>query len=204
MWPTGFWPTAGAKTLQNTRRKATTARTAGRAEPINAKEGSRRIKACSAFRNPTPTPPFEKIKTGLEYRGPVVPQDLSKLLAGGVDLDQEFERATRTLESIGLSGYEARGYIALVAHGYGSAETIAETARIPRTSAYKVLQSLCQKGVAISTRGRPTIFKPEAPSKGKGRVIQPWEATVSELDLLHGVLRAKGEPQLVYTSVPHA
>src|SRR2546427_178487 len=138
MWPTGFWPTAGVKTLQNTRRKATTARTAGRAEPINAKEGSRRIKACSAFRNPTPDAPFEKIKTGLEYRGAVVPQDLSKLLAGGVDLDQEFERATRTLESIGLSGYEARGYIALVAHGYGSAETIAETAKIPRTSAYKV------------------------------------------------------------------
>src|SRR2546425_6857659 len=126
MWPTGFWPTAGAKTLQNTRRKATTARTAGRAEPINAKEGSRRIKACSAFRNPTPTPPFEKIKTGLEYRGPVVPQDLSKLLAGCVELDQEFERATRTPESIGLPRYAARGYIALAAHGFRSGETILE------------------------------------------------------------------------------
>src|SRR3989442_789629 len=201
MWPTGFWPTAGAKTLHNTRRKATTARTAGRAEPMTAKEGSRRIKACSAFRNRKPTPPFEKIKTGLEYRGGVVPQDLSKLLAGGVDLDQEFEHATKTLESIGLSGYEARGYIALVAHGYGSAETIAETAKIPRTSAYKVLQSLCQKGFAISTRGRPTIFKPEAPSKVKGRVIDHLEDTFAKLDMLHEVLRAKGEPQLVYTIV---
>src|SRR3989454_10820759 len=136
MWPTGFWPTAGVKTLQNTRRKATTARAAGRPEPIYAKEGYRRIKACSAFRNPTPTPPFEKIKTGLEYRGAVVPQDLSKLLAGGVVFAQEFERATRTLESIGLSGYEARGYIALVAHGYGSAEAIARPPKIPPTSAY--------------------------------------------------------------------
>ncbi len=131
----------------------------------------------------------------------MVPQDLSKLLAGGVDLEQEFERATKTLESIGLSGYEARGYIALVAHGYGSAETIAETARIPRTSAYKVLQSLCQKGFAISTRGRPTIFKPEAPSKVKGRVIDHLEDTFAKLDLLHEVLRSKGEPQLVYTIV---
>src|SRR2546427_11768272 len=104
MWPTGFWPTAGVKTLQNTRRKATTARTAGRAEPINAKEGSRRIKACSAFRNPTPTPPFDKIKTGLEHRGAAVPQDLSKLLAGGGDLDHEVERAPRTLEAICHSG----------------------------------------------------------------------------------------------------
>src|SRR2546430_13962257 len=101
---------------------------------MTAKEGSRRIKACFAFRNRSPTPPSEKIKTGREYRGVVVPQDLSKLLAGGVDLDQEFERATKTLESIGLSGYEARGYIALVAHGYGSAETIAQTAEIPRAA----------------------------------------------------------------------
>src|SRR3989442_12815813 len=132
MWPTGFWPTAGVKTLQNTRRKATTARTAGRAEPMNAKEGSRRIKACSAFRNPTPTPPFEKIKTGREYRGAVVPQDLSKLVAGGVDLDQEFERGTKNLESIGLSGYEARGYIALLAPRYGGAGTIPGHPKIPR------------------------------------------------------------------------
>src|SRR5437667_455939 len=103
MWPVGLWPTAGVNTLQNTRRKVTTARTAGRAEPMTAKEGSRRIKACSAFRNRTPTPPFEKIKTGREYRGGVVPQDLSKLLAGGVDLDQELEHASkpRVLEKIG-------------------------------------------------------------------------------------------------------
>src|SRR5207244_3511752 len=57
------------------------------------------------------------------------------------------------------------------------------------------------KGFAISTRGRPTIFKPEAPSKVKGRVVEHLEDTFSKLDLLHEVLRAKGEPQLVYTIV---
>jgi len=129
----------------------------------------------------------------------VIPSDLSKLLQSGVDLEREFERATKTLESIGLSSYEARGYIALVAHGYGSAETIAATARIPRTSAYKVLQSLCQKGFAISTRGRPTIFKPEAPAKVKDRVVDHLNDTFTKLDMLHEVLRDKGEPQLVYT-----
>ncbi len=129
----------------------------------------------------------------------VMTAELSKILEGGIDLEAEFERATRTLESIGLSSYEARGYIALVAHGYGSAETIAETAKIPRTSAYKVLQALCQKGFAISTRGRPTIFKPEAPSKVKNRVMEHLEETFTKLDLLHEVLRDKGEPQLVYT-----
>src|SRR3989441_847782 len=204
MWPAGFWPTAGVKTLQKIRRKAITARAAGRAEPMTAKEGSRRIKACVGFRYPTLSPPIRKDKNRPRVSWRVVPQDVSKLLAGGVDLEQEFERATKTLESIGLSGYEARGYIALVAHGYGSAETIAETARIPRTSAYKVLQSLCQKGFAISTRGRPTIFKPEAPGKVKGRVIDHLEETFAKLDMLHEVLRSKGEPQLVYTIVTKA
>src|SRR2546427_12496552 len=96
MWPVGLWPTAGVNTLQNTRRKVTTARTAGRAEPMTAKEGSRRMKACSAFRNRTPTPPFEKIKTGREDRGGVVPQILSKLLPGGVERDQEVVNDTST------------------------------------------------------------------------------------------------------------
>lgn len=129
----------------------------------------------------------------------MMPPGISKILESGVDLGQEYDRASKTLESIGLSSYEARGYIALVAHGFGSAETIAETAKIPRTSAYKVLQSLCQKGFAISTRGRPTIFKPEPPSKIKEKVIENLSGTFDKLDMLHEILRDRGEPQLVYT-----
>ena len=129
----------------------------------------------------------------------MLPEQISKMLSSGVDLDKEYETVSRTLESIGLSSYEARGYVALVAHGHGSAEAIAETAKIPRTSAYKVLQSLCTKGFAISTKGRPTIFKPESPGKIKGRVTEHISETFDKLDMLHEILRDKGEPQLVYT-----
>ncbi|HKZ47372.1 MAG TPA: helix-turn-helix domain-containing protein [Thermoplasmata archaeon] len=126
-------------------------------------------------------------------------KELARMLASGFDFDKEQEALARTLESIGLSGYEARGYLALVAHGYGSAEVIAETAKIPRTSAYKVLQSLCQKGYAISTRGRPSIFKPEPPSKIKTKVFDHLNDTFTKLEMMHEVLSDKGEPQLVYT-----
>ncbi len=129
----------------------------------------------------------------------MIPPEVSKLLEGGVYLEKEYGAVSKTLESIGLSSYEARGYVALVAHGYGSAETIAETAKIPRTSAYKVLQSLCSKGFAISTRGRPTIFKPESPAKIKEKVIERLSESFDKLDLIHEILREKGEPQLVYT-----
>src|SRR5438552_18083165 len=200
MWPVGCCPSAEGKRRESNGRPARVASSAGRSEPMDVEGEGAAIKACFEFQGRAPAS-FRKDKNRHWVSWTVVPQDLSKLLAGGVDLDLEFERATKTLESIGLSGYEARGYIALVAHGYGSAETIAETAHIPRTSAYKVLQSLCQKGFAISTRGRPTIFKPDAPSQVKGRVIDHLEDTFAKLDLLHEVLRSKGEPQLVYTIV---
>jgi len=129
----------------------------------------------------------------------MMPKDLSRLLASGMDLREEYEKASKTLESIGLSTYEARGYIALVAHGFGSAETVAETAGIPRTSAYKVLQSLCSKGFAFAAQGRPMIFRPEVPANIKERVMKQLSDTFDKLDAVHEVLRDKGDPQLVYT-----
>ena len=116
-----------------------------------------------------------------------------------LDLQQDTREASTVLQSLGLSAYEARAYIALVAHGYGNAETISETSGIPRTSAYKVLSSLCNKGYAISTRGRPMIFKPEAPEKVKNDVLLRVSSVFDDLQVLHEVLMDKGEPQLVYT-----
>ncbi|MFQ5908646.1 MAG: TrmB family transcriptional regulator [Thermoplasmata archaeon] len=126
-------------------------------------------------------------------------EDILEDLGREFDLQQDTQEASVVLQSLGLSAYEARAYIALVAHGYGNAETIAETSRIPRTSAYKVLSSLCDKGYAISTRGRPMIFKPEAPEKVKNDVLQRVASVFDHLQLLHEVLMDKGEPQLVYT-----
>ncbi len=124
---------------------------------------------------------------------------ITDLLNSGIDLRKEYEKASSTLESIGLSNYEARAYIALVAHGYGDADTIAETSGIPRTSSYKVLQSLCEKGFAMSTSGRPRIFKPEEPKRLKEKIIPPIRDTFEKLETLSEIMRDKGEPQLVYT-----
>lgn len=124
---------------------------------------------------------------------------MSRLREEGIDPKEEHERASKTLESIGLSNYEARAYIALVAHGYGDADTIAETSGIPRTSSYKVLRSLCQKGFAMSTTGRPRIFKPEEPKKLRDKFISRISDTFDKLERLSEILRDRGEPQLVYT-----
>lgn len=120
-------------------------------------------------------------------------------LGKDLNLERDYQEASSILHSLGLSTYEARAYIALVAHGYGNAETIAETARIPRTSAYKVLSSLCEKEYAISTRGRPVIFKPEPPQKVGDRVRQDITEVFDKLQMIHEVLMDKGEPQLIFT-----
>lgn len=114
-------------------------------------------------------------------------------------LEREFKSVSGKLESLGLSAYESKAYIALVAHGYGNAELIAKTARIPRTSAYSVLKSLEAKGFAIATSGRPVIYKPEPPTKIYERVRAELEETFQKLELIHEILRERGEPQLVYT-----
>ncbi|EQD39606.1 Transcriptional regulator TrmB, partial [mine drainage metagenome] len=73
----------------------------------------------------------------------------------GSPASEEFRRAVETLERVGLTRYEAQAYIALVARGVGDATAIAQAATIPRTSAYKVLDSLAAKGYAQPTGGKP-------------------------------------------------
>ncbi len=111
----------------------------------------------------------------------------------------ESREVSRVLQTLGLSTYEAKAYVALVELGYGNADTIADAAQIPRTSAYKVLQMLCEKGFAISTKGRPMIFKPERPEEVKRKVVSRIGEVFESLQTRHEILMDKGEPQVVYT-----
>ncbi len=115
------------------------------------------------------------------------------------ELEAELESVAKRLEILGLTSYESKAYIALLAHAYGDAETISRTAGIPRTSAYKALQSLQEKGLAIATQGRPVIYKPEPPSTLESMVTASLRETIDKLETLHEVVREKGVPQLIFT-----
>jgi sugar-specific transcriptional regulator TrmB len=116
-----------------------------------------------------------------------------------IDITKEFSEISSKLTMLGLSPYEAKAYVALVAHGCGDANTIAKTASIPRTSSYKILESLKSKGFAIATSGRPVIYKPEAPGNIKNRTFTDLDIIFEKLEFLHEIVRERGEPQLVYT-----
>lgn len=119
-------------------------------------------------------------------------------LSLGNPTSDQFRRATDVLGKVGLTRYEARAYIALVARGVGDAATLASAAGIPRTSAYKVLESLAAKGYAKPTGGKPILFRPTPPidvaESLKGAIQEVFERLAN----LHRVVAEHGEPQLVY------
>src|SRR5438445_10958973 len=100
MWPDGFCPNAGGKRLQSTSRPARVASSAGRSEPMDAEGKGPAIKACFEFQERAPAS-FRKDKNRHWVSWTVVPQDLSKFLAAGVDLERGFELATQNREPLG-------------------------------------------------------------------------------------------------------
>ncbi len=111
----------------------------------------------------------------------------------------EYNKMVASLQKIGLSQYEAKAFLAVVVLGVGNAEIIAQTAGIPRTSSYKVLDALEKKGFVVSSEGRPKIYKPEELSKIRDRFVSEVDELFDKLEFVHEYLMEKGEPQLVYT-----
>ena len=119
-------------------------------------------------------------------------------VALGNQTSEEFRKAAEVLGKVGLTQYEARAYIALVARGLGDAASLATAAGIPRTSAYKVLESLAQKGYAKPTGGKPILFRPTPPLDVAETLKGAIQEVFEKLAMLHRVVAEHGEPQLVY------
>lgn len=119
-------------------------------------------------------------------------------VALGNPTSEEFRRAAGVLGRVGLTQYEARAYIALVARGVGDAAGLASAAGIPRTSAYKVLETLASKGYARPTGGKPILFRPTAPLEVAETLKAAIQEVFEQLSELHRVVAEHGEPQLVY------
>ncbi len=113
--------------------------------------------------------------------------------------DEKLQRIYEMLKMFGLSSYEAQGFTALVYHGVANADTIASTANIPRTSAYKVMESLVNKGFAKATEGRPRMFKPADMDQIRDTYEEKLQQLFKDLRELEESMPSKGEPQLIFT-----
>jgi len=77
-------------------------------------------------------------------------------------IDQKF---VEQLKLFNLTEYESKTYLALVAQGPSTVKEVRETAAIPYSREYDVLQSLESRGFVESQPGRPKRFKAVSPEK---------------------------------------
>jgi sugar-specific transcriptional regulator TrmB len=129
--------------------------------------------------------------------------DLKSLASiAGKDIDallEEYAKISGTLSRLGLSEYESRAYIALVAAGHTTPTLVAEIAQIPRTSAYRTLESLEAKGYARSKAERPRTFAAVEPSELGEALASEVRETFQKIESVKDILSERGIPQLVYT-----
>lgn len=73
------------------------------------------------------------------------------------------EKLRRALHNLGLTDYEIRAYISLLKAGKLTASELSETAGVPYSKIYDVLENLEKKGWIRSEGGRPAKFHARPP-----------------------------------------
>ena len=121
--------------------------------------------------------------------------DISK----GSEIEKTIKGIVDGLKILGLTEYEAKAFMALILLGGGEADNVAEFGKIPRTSVYKVLESLEKKGFAKMIQGKPRIYKPVDIELLEEKFTKYLQDLFSHLKLAQEMYGEKGEPQLVYT-----
>ena len=86
------------------------------------------------------------------------------------------EEATKALEALGLTGKEARAYLALLRNGVSTAQQVSTLLSVQYPAVYRILQSLQAKGWIEVSHERPNRYRARAP-----RIVAE-EARQSRLD----------------------
>ncbi|MCL4325450.1 MAG: TrmB family transcriptional regulator [Candidatus Thermoplasmatota archaeon] len=116
----------------------------------------------------------------------------------GSKMVREYNDVLEVLQNSGLTLYESKVYLALVVKGWGEVSVIAATADVPRTSAYKALESLVMKGFVYTEKGRPLIFKPYPVMEVAERITTRIKEVFQKLNELSKTIEEYGEPEIVY------
>lgn len=115
------------------------------------------------------------------------------------DFEKELSEVAKYFENFSMTDYELRGFLALILLGTSTPENIAMTAKIPRTSTYKVLEKLEERGFISSLEGRPKVFKARNIFEIRKNFSKNLDALFEKLVNLNELLTERGLPQLIYT-----
>src|SRR4051812_14734375 len=92
------------------------------------------------------------------------------------------DRESQTLVALGLTGYEASAYVALIRRGRASGAEVARIAGLPRQRIYDVLETLLARGLATALPGRPTRYVAAPPDDAIGRLLELRRAELARLE----------------------
>lgn len=88
----------------------------------------------------------------------------------------------RQLTDLGLTGYEARVYLALVNRSRYTAGQLARESRVPRQRIYDVLSGLTERGLVRALPGQVTRYAAVDPASAIERLMAAHRATFSQLE----------------------
>jgi len=91
------------------------------------------------------------------------------------------DRLLLRLKEIGMSEYEAKVYVILIALRVASAREIHDQTKIPRGRVYETLSSLLQKECILSMGGSPVRYAPVDPSQVFTRLKRDFMASLDDL-----------------------
>ena len=110
------------------------------------------------------------------------------------------ERASGSLEELGLTGSEIKAYVALLKGGTMTASDVSREARIPYSKVYDALESLHRRGWVEEQKSRPIVYtaKPPDTALEELRARQETERKEREqtaLEELMGIYVSRGEQE---------
>jgi len=110
------------------------------------------------------------------------------------------ERASASIEALGLTGSEVKAYVALLKGGTMTASDVSREARIPYSKVYDALESLHKRGWVDVQKSRPIVYtaKPPDTALEEHRARQETERREKEqvaLEELMGIYVSRGEQE---------
>ncbi|MEF8884927.1 MAG: helix-turn-helix domain-containing protein [Haloarculaceae archaeon] len=97
---------------------------------------------------------------------------------------------TSVLESLGLTEYEARCFVALTRIGQGTARDVAEVADVPRARVYDSVETLQERGLADVQDAQPRRFRAAGPDDAVQTIRREYDRRLDRLDGLLPRLRS--------------
>lgn len=103
------------------------------------------------------------------------------------------------LETLGLDRDEAEVYVRLLQSGPSKVGTLAEVVDVSRSTLYRLLDDLADRGVVTKSLERPTIYEAEPPEELFDTALHSIERRRTEVEeardaLLDGLTAISGEP----------